>query len=550
MNLISKKTIAAQLRRFAALMVSAAVLLCQSGITAFAETSEGQLHFYAEPCTVNAGEEIAVSFSVENNTGFAGFGVQMEYDESCFTPISVASEIGSGYMIDNTDTAEPGEFTIYWYDSENYTGNGAVFTVTLAVSENSYGLYEMLCIASEENTIQIAEDGTETAAACTWDHAEITVLNPELEAAPKLKLSSADVLAGDTAEIPLSFEQAEGISNAQISLEYDDAALTLKTITDADGEEVVYSDSAGCAVISVDTTEHALNDEWICTFSVHPYASGVSEIAASVSDAADSDGNPAAVLGASSFVTIQNDVYTMPVLVGENQQLTQPGAVTIPYTLLNPSCLMGMKLVIAFDPEFVEAESVSVQQDELLMDANMQSNVDYEKGEIVIAFYSGSPITENGTLFSLEMSVLESTVLTADYVPQDTYDGAYQYITMICCPTDIVIGSGTTETTTATTTTSQTTTVSTTTGHVATTADTSLSTSESTISTQSVTSATASSAVTTLRTSQTTTKPATTTETNTSSMTTTEPATTTATYTSSQTTTEPTTTTVTSTSSM
>ena len=332
------------------------------------------VNFSGTSLQADAGKQIEVTVSAEENTGIAAYGVTVSYDADCFAPVSVKNHWNTGSMQDSISTAADDSFDIYWYASDNCKKNGEVFTI----------VFDVLTTASEgEHTIAYNVDQASTFAI---------------------------------------------VENEFVSV----------------------------------------NTAW-------------SDTVVQVTNSNPSDG------------TDNEEKTDMPILKADAVHTKKKKPTVIPFQLKNPFMLKGISLEMKFDPTAVEKDSIEIALGGELQNANQSFNVNYETGTIRYSMYA-DPIASDCVLLEMTLVPLKAFELTADYIPQSTYDQNYELIGLQCMPVTVDFDvpetkPATTETTTTTSKSTTTTSKATTTTSKATTttSEAATTTSEATSTTEETT---------------------------------------------------------------
>ena len=112
-----------------------------------------QNHVYAEPVTVEAGEDVQIPIQIENNAGLMGFALYISYNESVLTPLSVSKgSMLSGMFNDSIATQEQGQFKIVFSATEDCKSDGILCTITFHTKENASGKEQVQISYSPDDT--------------------------------------------------------------------------------------------------------------------------------------------------------------------------------------------------------------------------------------------------------------------------------------------------------------------------------------------------------------------------------------------------------------
>lgn len=113
----------------------AIVIMALPFTVAFAAGAE----IYSYDIAGKAGEVIIVPVYIKNNPGLMGLGVNITYDDSILTPISVSSgEVTKdGMLNDSIGTDNKAKVKIVWTDSKQTKEDGSIFVVTFKSTEKA-----------------------------------------------------------------------------------------------------------------------------------------------------------------------------------------------------------------------------------------------------------------------------------------------------------------------------------------------------------------------------------------------------------------------------
>ena len=111
-----------------------------------------------------AGGTVKLDISLNNNPGTSAIGIELDYDSSVLTPVSIERSgklDGQGFFTSNLEGEdEYGAFegdegaTVQgiWFNSADFTGNGKVMTVTFKVADDAQpGEYAVTVVQHEDD---------------------------------------------------------------------------------------------------------------------------------------------------------------------------------------------------------------------------------------------------------------------------------------------------------------------------------------------------------------------------------------------------------------
>lgn len=108
---------------------------------------------YSPDVRAERGSTVEIPLCIENNSGFMGFDIIVEYSSDILTPVSVSkSSLLTGMFDDSIETSDPGSFHVIYTGSENIISDGQLFTVKFNVSESAFADTAVSLSYSQEDT--------------------------------------------------------------------------------------------------------------------------------------------------------------------------------------------------------------------------------------------------------------------------------------------------------------------------------------------------------------------------------------------------------------
>ncbi|MCD8048835.1 MAG: Ig-like domain-containing protein [Clostridia bacterium] len=132
----------------------------------------GTLAFEVGSVEAAAGEYVDVPVYITENGGVAGFNVQLNYDNTLLTPVSITQgeALGVGSITSNIqqggDMTRHEYVTALWYNPSNITTTGLAFTVRFLVAEDAEGEIA-LTLTYDENDVPCDQSYNELDVAIT-----------------------------------------------------------------------------------------------------------------------------------------------------------------------------------------------------------------------------------------------------------------------------------------------------------------------------------------------------------------------------------------------
>ena len=130
------------------------------------------------------------------------------------------------------------------------------------------------------------------------------------------------------------------------------------------------------------------------------------------------------------ILTEENNVYATSIDAAQGEE------VTLPVRISGNSGMMGLGIKIAYDKDVLTP--VSVARGEILNNGYFDDNIGIHEDETFEILWSGTDeIYDNGILFEITFSVSEyvgngETEIAIEYLPEDTFDEAYQDVVVNC----------------------------------------------------------------------------------------------------------------------
>lgn len=191
------------IKRTAMLLAVAQIM----SFSVFAASDTNTFALDASATSVNSGETVEIEISISNNSGIAGLVLDLAYDTDAFTFDENASSAGSvikngsAQYVVNPD--QNGQIRIATMSSENFTGNGSLFSLefeAVAAGTYSFELTVQEIISENLNDLDYNSDDTTVSVKVSGSAVESTTpapLPPEVtetpEIPPALSLSFSDV---------------------------------------------------------------------------------------------------------------------------------------------------------------------------------------------------------------------------------------------------------------------------------------------------------------------------------------------------------------------
>lgn len=138
------------MKRFISIILTFTMLF---GLAFAVKAATKDNRIYSEPITAEKNSTVEIPVKIENNTGIMGFSIDVSYDSSVLTPVSVeGSEILIGMLNDSIETSDAGSFIVLYTGSENFNSDGILFTLKFSANDKASGNVSVNLSYSQEDT--------------------------------------------------------------------------------------------------------------------------------------------------------------------------------------------------------------------------------------------------------------------------------------------------------------------------------------------------------------------------------------------------------------
>lgn len=150
------------MKRFISIILTFTMLF---GLAFAVKAATKDNRIYSEPITAEKNSTVEIPVKIENNTGIMGFSIDVSYDSSVLTPVSVeGSEILTGMLNDSIETSDAGSFTVLYTGTESIESDGLLFTLKFKVSDSAVGNTSVNLSYCQEDTFD--EEFSEVELKC------------------------------------------------------------------------------------------------------------------------------------------------------------------------------------------------------------------------------------------------------------------------------------------------------------------------------------------------------------------------------------------------
>ena len=380
----------------------------------------------AENQNVKSGETVSIPFSISGNPGVMGYEIDLNYDSSVFTPISVTVDSCFDKVLDN-DTInssigyiENGKLKIVWIACENITYDGTMFSVQFKVSENAKSGSNIIGVTYDtDNTFD--EKWESVTFSC--NDVVISIENPGDVNLTELYIEDMSTFIGENFSIPLNINNQCGLKSADVMLLYD-ADIFQYINVKSDKAKISVLGEAGKLNIKISEMDLHNDGEAVLWLVFKPLKLGISEFKLS-----DNLGNlkhcKGGFISALKNPNIKTTIYADPINVdvGEN--------IRIPIKINGNTGIMSYTIFVKYDFEFLESLSVEKNPD---LGGTFDYNVEKTAGEIKIIWINSSDYLNDGCILYLNFKVLKQgkTRILLSYSQEDTFNENWEDVHLDC----------------------------------------------------------------------------------------------------------------------
>lgn len=382
------------------------------------EVSEPSYVVYSDDI-VCSGTTFDVPVKIRGNQGIMEISLNFSYDSALIVPVSIAANEELDCRIFDTIGEKDGVFTALWSGDNALYDDDTLFTVT----------FEIIASKKCETEISITYNSDET---CNENWMDVTLnckpinITISVSEAPSFFADSINASAEDAIEIPVYVSNPLGLTQAIISISYDDTMFSLASI---------YSDCGTTSFVSSNMLQinwrGNLNEDGVLftvKLNVNEDAVGQYVFDMSCLNAAFEDSGTIKCSGFS--VNVENSDAAR--IYFENGYLVPGEDVNVKIMIDDNPGVMGFSLTINYDPDVLTFKTLKK------CELTKSGSFDYAEtdGTIKLVWNSTDDITGNGALFELGFSSSEgdytSTDLSISYDSNDTFDSCWNEVIFNC----------------------------------------------------------------------------------------------------------------------
>ncbi len=171
------------------------ILIMLFGTMFSVSASAAENRIYADDIVVENGASIEIPICIENNSGFMGFAINVQYDSAVLTPVSVDKcDLLSGMFDDSIEISDLGGFKVVYTGTENVVADGQLFIVTFETGQNASESTQIKLSYSKEDTFD--EDYHDVAFQCESITVHFKGADDPIEPVQKLSVRIKDWAVG------------------------------------------------------------------------------------------------------------------------------------------------------------------------------------------------------------------------------------------------------------------------------------------------------------------------------------------------------------------
>ena len=364
--------------------------------------------------TVEAGSIVTVPVKVTNNSGLMGIGLNVTYDPSILTPISVeATELTqNGTYNDSIETAKENTFKIIWADMDAVQSDGTFFNIKFQVSEYAEGDTGIQIQAGKADTF----DGNMDEVSVTCDPITVKVVEPTSQGALLKGQADRQVNDGEEISIPILIDNPSAVSSVDFTISYDTTAFTYVSCENGLGRncKVTQTDN-GCqvSVTDIDTTQKSGK-----------------LLALKLKTAKYQGGNYIFSLASSAMATrdfrvkVTNTHADEPAIISDGEIVRDGAVLKVPVKISNNHGLAGFRITAVYDNNVLTP--TGIEKSSKLSGTLIHSVADAQ-GQFDVLWSNSDNYYGNDVLYTMVFKIqadtdAKETTIRMSYTQDDTCD--------------------------------------------------------------------------------------------------------------------------------
>ncbi len=410
------------------------VLYTENGVTVSTEytvtVSEGHIAVVSgENMSVLPGETVSVSVKISNNSGFMGFAINIAYDDSVFTPVSVTGGeiLANGALNDSIGgIIESGNLKVVFSSTENIVADGLLFTVEFKADKLAaaqVGTFDVSYLAADT----FDEEWNDVKLACKDFSIEIQGSQTSV---PMFYSEDTEGKSGLNITVPVMLGNNNGMTSFDIALSYDSEILTPLSVSAGEviSGEIDSNCSDASGKLNLSWNGAAVENDGAVAYVVF----GISEDAVGSTEITISGSDGFNALGDAFSITISKPGMGTTAELYSSQISVLPGqTVEIPLYIANNLGIMGFGLIVSYDS--AKLTPVSVKKGDLLTAGTLENNIGNTDGSYKIIWNHSSDVAGDGLLLTLSFEAAEdievqNIPISIEYIQADTYNEAWEIV--------------------------------------------------------------------------------------------------------------------------
>ena len=386
--------------------------------------SKTDTYIYAGQVEAEAGKTIEIPVYIKNNNGIMGVGVNLEYDETVLTPVSVTNGglTEKGVMNDSIETAKTNAFKIIWASDSNVNGDGELFRVKFNVSDYARGIQSIKLTFSQPDTYN--EQWKDVKLNC--QDISINVKSPEYT---EENISSEDNLQAENGKsiyIPVNISNNTGRNKITLDMKYDKNIFKFKNINKSMVTQCETQESEEGRTVILSGIEKTKSYGTLVTleFEVSENADGKYNFDISSDD----------VITTNFQVTVNNNGQkSTPEIVQGTPVYNSDGTIDVPVMVTGNSGLMGYKLTVEYNKN--EIEPVLTKNGDIFKGSYLD-NIGVHEEYFNILWTGTEDIKQSGIMFTINVKPVTAnkvtTTLNISYSKEDTFNEKWENVELKC----------------------------------------------------------------------------------------------------------------------
>ena len=409
--------------------ISLALCVCITCLSLFVSVSAtSNPILFANDCVCQSEDIVEIPLLIQSNPGFMGIGLEISYNQNCFTPVRVENGqiLDVGMTNDSIMSSMPGSFNIFWAGTENIEEDGELFVLVFSVSSN----------VSRNETIHISllQDDTfnENYNDVVIESRDIAVSITGTSSHSTEDVSLSVLTNGETIDVLGSTASIGVAIDSEVEIRYDSAVLSVLNVT---GNGAVVSNvSSNTNSVSFHLRTESSSNKNLFTINFSRLTDVETQLVFSGVVSALNDTTPLRIISTSYTLNKSEiTIYTDDHLSGKHEV-----DLDIPIYISNNSGIMGYKLIFQYDQDSIQPFAIVPTT---LFNGALENSLGVNSGEFSVVWCGTENQTNNGLLFYIRCHVFteetESIPFVISYSAIDTFDESLTSLMVSCLSSTI-----------------------------------------------------------------------------------------------------------------